>query len=188
MTIYGLGTTAALLFFLSIHLIFFLFSAIRLDVPFLVAVVANKIGKLLLFTGATFAFAFPLDWGDCIEGGGATIPATFFVLYVDNYFTQFKKEGVTRGQDDGDKNLVRVRESFEKDKTILGVSDTHIGISKVNVGLVQLYQLRPHRLVFIKTCLSKHNPSIEDGGATGGSKIKPLEVLLLLFNHRCCHL
>ena len=81
MTIYSLGATSALFILLfSICLILFPLLAIRLDMPFLIAVVASKIGVLLLFTGGGFAIAFPLDWGDCIEGGRSTIPATFFIL------------------------------------------------------------------------------------------------------------
>ena len=69
-TLFGLGTTSTLFILsLSIHLILFPLSAIRLDMPFLIAVVTSKIGVLLLFTGGSFAIAYPLDWGDCIEGG-----------------------------------------------------------------------------------------------------------------------
>ena len=71
MTIYGLGTASTLFILLfSICLILFSLLAIGLNVPFLIAVMASKIGMLLLFTGGSFAIAFPLDWGNCIEGGG----------------------------------------------------------------------------------------------------------------------
>ena len=88
MTIYGLGAASTLfILFFSICLIFFLLLAIRLDMPFLIAVVASKIGMLLLFTRGSFAIAFPLDRGNCIKGGRSTIPATFFILNVSDYIT-----------------------------------------------------------------------------------------------------
>ena len=80
MTIYGPGAASALFILLfSVHLILFSLSAIGLNVPFLIAVMASKIGMLLLFTGGSFAIAFPFNWGDCIEGGRSAISVTFFI-------------------------------------------------------------------------------------------------------------
>ena len=102
MTIYGLGTASTLFILLfSIHLILFSLLAIGLNVPFLIAVMASKIGVLLLFTGRSFAIAFPPDWGDCIEGGGSAISATFFILNMGDYAAGVKISGVTKGKDCG---------------------------------------------------------------------------------------
>ena len=66
MTIYGLGAASTLfILLLSICLILFPLSAIGLNMPFLIAVMESKIGMLLLFTGGSFAIAFPLDWQIC---------------------------------------------------------------------------------------------------------------------------
>ena len=74
---------------------------------------ASKIGMLLLFTGGCFAIAFPLDWGDCIEGGRSTIPATFFILNTSNYITGVKIGGVTKGKNCGSEHFIGVRESIK---------------------------------------------------------------------------
>ena len=113
MTIYGLGTTSTLFILLfSIHLILFPLLAIGLDVPFLIAVVASMIGMLLLFTGGSFVIAFPLDWGNCIEGGRSAISATF-ILNVSNYITWVKISGVTEGKDCGSEHFIGVGESMK---------------------------------------------------------------------------
>ena len=58
MTIYSPGTASALFILLFfVCLILFPLLAIRLDVPFLIAVMASKISVLLLFTGGGFAIA-----------------------------------------------------------------------------------------------------------------------------------
>ena len=112
MTIYGLGTASALFILLfSICLILFPLLAIRLDMPFLIAVVASKIGMVLLFTGGSFAIAFPLDWGNCIEGGRSAIPVTFFILNMGNYVTGVKISGVAKGENCGSEHFIGVRES-----------------------------------------------------------------------------
>ena len=79
--------------------------------PFLIAVVASKIGMLLLFTGGSFAIAFPLDWGDCIKGGGSAIPATFFILNMGNYAAGVKVSWVTDSEDCESEHFIGVRES-----------------------------------------------------------------------------
>ena len=66
--------------------------------PFLIAVVASKIGMLLLFTGGSFTIAFPLDWGNCIEGGRSAISVTFFILNTSDYVAGVKISGVTKGE------------------------------------------------------------------------------------------
>ena len=111
--------------------------------PFLIAVVASKIGMLLLFTGGSFAIAFPLDWGDCIEGGGSAISATFFILNVSDYVAWVKISGVTKGKYCGSEHFIGVEESAKQDEAILSVRDTHFCIGKVDSGLIQLCQLRP---------------------------------------------
>ena len=79
--------------------------------PSLIAVVASKIGMLLLFTGRSFAIAFPPDWGDCIEGGGSAISVTFFILNTGNYVTGVKISGVAKGKDCGGEHFIGFRES-----------------------------------------------------------------------------
>ena len=79
--------------------------------PFLIAIVASKIGMLLLFTGGSFAIAFPLDWGNCIEGGRSAIPVTFFILNVSNYVAWVKVGGVTEGKNYGSEHFIGVGES-----------------------------------------------------------------------------
>ena len=111
--------------------------------PFLIAVVASKIGMLLLFTGGSFAIAFPLDRGNCIEGGRSAIPATFFILNVSNYITWVKVGGVTKGEDCGSEHFIGVWESAKYNEAILSVRDTHFCVGKVDLGLIQLHQLRP---------------------------------------------
>ena len=112
MTIYGLGAASTLFILLfSIHLILFSLSAIRLDMPFLIAVVASKIGMLLLFTGGGFAIAFPLDWGNCIEGGRSAIPATFFILDAGDYVAGVKISRVAQGKDCGSEHFIGVEET-----------------------------------------------------------------------------
>jgi hypothetical protein len=96
MTIYSLGTAVTTLLFLVVHFILLSLSAIGLDVPFLVAIMADKISVLLLFSGATFAFAFALDWGNCIEGGRATSPVSFFIDDAGNYFCRVEASGIAR--------------------------------------------------------------------------------------------
>ena len=73
--------------------------------PFLITVVTSKIGVLLLFTGGSFAIAFPLDWGNCIEGGRSAIPVTFFILNASDYIAGVKINGVTKGEDCGSENI-----------------------------------------------------------------------------------
>ena len=112
MTIYSLGTASTLFILLfSICLIFFPLLAIGLDMPFLIAVMASKIGMLLLFTRGSFAIAFPLNWGNYIEGGRSTIPATFFILYTSDYITGVKISAVAEGKDCGSEHFIGVRES-----------------------------------------------------------------------------
>ena len=112
MTIYGLGTTSTLFILLSsICLILFSLSAIGLNVPFLIAVMASKIGMLLLFTGGSYAIAFPSDWGDCIEGGRSAISGTFFILNMGDYVAGVKVSGVTEGKDCGGEHFIGFRES-----------------------------------------------------------------------------
>ena len=114
MTIYGLGTTSALFILLfSICLILFSLLAIGLNVPFPIAVMASKIGMLLLFTGGSFAIAFPLDWGNCIEGGRSAISVTFFILNIGNYIAGVKISGVTGGEDCGSEHFIGFRESMK---------------------------------------------------------------------------
>ena len=111
MTIYSLGAASALFILLfSIHLILFPLSAIGLNVPFLIAVMASKIGMLFLFTGGSFAIAFPLDWGNSIEGGRSAISVTF-ILNVSNYIAWVKVSGVANGEDCGSKHFIGFRES-----------------------------------------------------------------------------
>jgi len=93
---------ASILLLLVVRLILFLLSAIGLDVPFLVAVVADKVSVFLLFTGAAFAFALSFDGGDCIEGGGATSPSCFFILDAGYYIARVKQGRITGGKDGGD--------------------------------------------------------------------------------------
>ena len=112
MTIYGLGAASALFILLfSVCLILFPLSVIGLNVPFLIAVMASKIGVLLLFTGGGFAIAFPLDWGDCIEGGGSTISVTFFILNTSDYVAWVKVSGVTDGKYCGSEHFIGFGES-----------------------------------------------------------------------------
>ena len=112
MTIYGLGAASALFIPLfSVCLILFPLSAIGLNMPFLIAVMASKISVLLLFTGGSFAIAFPLDWGDCIEGGGSAISVTFFILNMSDYVTGVKVSGVTDGEDCGSEHFIGFGES-----------------------------------------------------------------------------
>ena len=126
MTIYGLGTASALFILLfSICLILFPLSAIWVDVPFLIAVVASKIDVLLLFTGGSFAIAFPLDWGNCIEGSGSAIFANFFILNVSDYVTWVKVGGVAKGKNCGSEHFIGVRESVKYNEAILSVRDTY---------------------------------------------------------------
>ena len=136
MTIYGLGTTSTLfILLLSVCLILFPLSAIRLDMPFLIAVVASKIGVLLLFTGGSFAIAFPLDWGNCIEGGGSTISVTF-ILNTSNIVAWVKISRVAKGKDCRSEHFIGVRESAKYNEAILSVRDTHFYIGKVGLGLI----------------------------------------------------
>ena len=114
MTIYGLGTISTLFILLfSVCLILFSLSAIGLNVPFLIAVMASKIGMLLLFTGGGFAITFPLDWGDCIEGGGSAISATFFILNMSDYIAGVKVSGVANGEDCGSEHFIGFGESMK---------------------------------------------------------------------------
>ena len=114
MTIYSLDTASTLFILLfSICLILFPLSAIRPDMPFLIAVVASKIGVLLLFTGGSFAIGFPLDWGNCIEGGRSAIPVTFFILNASNYDAGVKISGVTEGKDCGSEHFIGIGESVK---------------------------------------------------------------------------
>ena len=104
--------------------------------PFLIAVVASKIGMLLLFTGGSFAIAFPFDWGNCIEGGRSAISVTFFILNVSNYIAWVKISGVTKGKDCGSEHFIGVGESMKYNEAILSVRDTHFCIGKVASGLI----------------------------------------------------
>ena len=81
--------------------------------PFLIAVMASKIGMLLLFTGGGFAIAFPLDWGDCVEGGRSAISVTFFILNTGDYVTGVKVSGVANGEDCGSEHFIGFRESVK---------------------------------------------------------------------------
>ena len=144
MTIYGLGTASTFFFlFLSVCLILFPLLAIGIDVPFLIAVMASKIGVLLLFTGGSFAIAFPLDRGDCIEGGGSASPVTFFILNASDYVAWVKVVGVAKGKDLGSEHFIVVGKSLKYNEAILSVRDTHFCVGRVDSGLIQLSQLRP---------------------------------------------
>ena len=72
---------------------------------------ASKIGMLLLFTGGSFAIAFPLNWGNWIEGGRSAIPATFFILNMSNYIAGMKISGVIKGENCGNEHFIGVGES-----------------------------------------------------------------------------
>ena len=111
--------------------------------PFLIAVVASKIGVLLLFTGGGFAIAFPLNWGNCIKGGRSAIPVTFFILNAGNYIAGVEISRVAKGEDYGSEHFIGVGESMKQDEAILSVRDTHFCVGKSNTGLIQLHQLRP---------------------------------------------
>ena len=60
----------------------------------------------------------------------------------------------------------------------MSVGDTHFCVGKVDLGLIQLCQLRPQGLVLIKAGLSEHNPVIKNCSAAGGSRVEPLELVL----------
>ena len=81
--------------------------------PFLIAVMASKISMLLLFTGGGFAIAFPLDWGNSIEGGRSAISATFFILNTSDYITWVKVSGVANGEDCGSGHFIGFGESVK---------------------------------------------------------------------------
>ena len=74
---------------------------------------ASKIGVLLLFTGRSFAIAFPPDCSNCIEGGGSTISVTFFILNTGDYVTGVKISGVAKGEHCGGEHFIGFRESMK---------------------------------------------------------------------------
>ena len=62
---------------------------------------------------------------------------------MSDYVTWVKISRVAEGEDCGSKHFIGVRESMKYNEAILSVRDTHFCIGKVDLGLIQLCQLRP---------------------------------------------